>query len=137
MNDMPNTAKRELEKLEEIISPFMKKASKYALFSFPLVTFSVINLFLLLFAASDQQYSATTIVIFAVIGAIGLALSKESKLKQREIQKMSSEYIIERIKKSELASDHLKKEYINLVKEQPLLAMQHFITFLKKEDQAN
>jgi hypothetical protein len=137
MNDMPNFVKREIERLEEIISPFLKKASKYALFSLPLISFSVINLFLLLFVTSEQKFTATTITIYAVIGAIGMALSKEAKIQQIEIQNISSDYIIERIKKSELASAHLKKQYIFLVKEEPSMAMQHFITFLKKEDQAN
>ncbi|WP_316571395.1 DUF5392 family protein [Neobacillus sp. YIM B06451] len=137
MNDVPNSVKREIEKLEEIISPFLKKASKYALFSFPLITLSIFNLFILLFVApnQNQQYSATSIVIFAVIGAIGMAFSKEAKIQRIEIQNISTDYMIERIKKSELVSEHLKKEYSSLIKDQPSMAMQHFIAFLKKEHQ--
>ncbi|WP_409274915.1 DUF5392 family protein [Neobacillus sp. SCS-31] len=135
MNDMPNSVKREIEKLEEIISPFLKKASKYALFSFPLITLSIFNLFIILFASPNQQYTATSIVVFAVIGAIGMAFSKEAKIQRIEIQNISADYMIERIKKSELVPEHLKKEYASLIKDQPSMAMQHFITFLKKEHQ--
>ncbi|WP_059173194.1 DUF5392 family protein [Bacillus sp. FJAT-27445] len=135
MNDMPNSVKREIEKLEEILSPFLKKASKYALFSFPLITLSIFNLFILLFVNPNQQYAATPIVVFAVIGAIGMAFSKEAKIQRIEIQNISADYMFERIKKSELVSEHLKKEYSSLIKDQPSLAMQHFIAFLKKEHQ--
>lgn len=136
--DMPNFVKREIEKLEEIIAPLLKKASKYTLFSLPLVFFSTINLFVLLFFSPTGQFEAIPIFICAAIGAIGMALSKEAKIQRVEIQSISSDYIIERIKKSEIASDRLKKEYISLVQKQPLLSTHHFITFLQKEvNQAN
>ncbi|OCA90706.1 hypothetical protein A8F94_02180 [Bacillus sp. FJAT-27225] len=136
MVDVPNFVKREIEKIDELVSPFLKKASQYALFSFPLIIFSIMNLSLLLFFSPQQQDASIPIIIYAVMGAIGLALSKEAKIQRMEIQTIRSNYMIERIKKSEAAPEPLKKHYISLIKDQPIMAMQHFITFLKKENEA-
>ncbi|WP_080848545.1 DUF5392 family protein [Cytobacillus gottheilii] len=131
--EMPAFIKKELEKLEEKIQPVMKKASKYVLFSYPLIFISIMNLFLVLFGMTTTENAALTIMIYAIIGAVGMALSKEGKLLRKDILKRTAEYIIERINKSEDASESLKNKYIMLVKGQPFLLIQHFIEFLKEE----
>jgi TRAP-type C4-dicarboxylate transport system permease large subunit len=131
--DVPAFVKRELEKLEEKITPIMKKASKYMFISYPLIFISVLNLFLVLFGMATPENAALTVVVYAVIGAVGMALSKEGKLLRKDTLKRTADYIIERINKSEDASESMKKKYIMLVKGQQILLIQHFIEFLKEE----
>jgi uncharacterized protein (DUF927 family) len=130
---MPSNIKREIEQLQKILSPLMKKISKYAFWTMPLMGISIMNLVYLLFFGQVTRESIPAVIIFAVIGALGFALFKEVKLQQKELQKLSSIYIIERINKSEIATDNQKKEYISLIKEQPeSKAMSHFINFLMR-----
>ncbi|MBT2755523.1 YwnF family protein [Mesobacillus foraminis] len=136
MDQMPSNIKREIEQLQKILSPLMKKISKYAFWTMPLMGISIMNLGYLLFFGQVTRESIPAVIIFAVIGALGFALFKEVKLQQKELQKLSSIYIIERINKSEIATDYHKKEYISLIREQPeSKAMSHFINFLMEEDQ--
>ncbi|UOE53196.1 YwnF family protein [Bacillus sp. CMF12] len=131
--DMPNFVKRELEQLEEKVSPIMKKASRYIFWSTPLIILSLINLMTLIFTVQDEKTSPLTILIYAIIGALGFALSKEGKHQQLEIQKLSSQYIKERITKSQWASEPNKKRYQALINENPRKAVPYFIQFLKEE----
>ncbi|SET21675.1 hypothetical protein SAMN05216389_10718 [Oceanobacillus limi] len=135
MTDMPAVVRKEVEKLEETLSPFMKKVSKYAFWSFPLITFSVINLFFLLFFVPSEERVLAVLIFYAVLGAFGMALSKEAKLQRKEIQKKSSDYIIKRMNKSDIVPDDRKEDYIARVRTQPLRSVEHFIKFLKEEDQ--
>ncbi|OMF60861.1 hypothetical protein BK139_08290 [Paenibacillus sp. FSL R5-0490] len=131
--DMPNFVKRELEQLEEIVSPIMKKASRYIFWSTPLIILSLINLMTLFFTVQDEKTSPAAILIYAIIGALGFALSKEGKHQQLEIQKMSLQYMKERISKSRFASDPIKTRYQALINENPRKAVPYFIQFLKEE----
>ncbi|URM31085.1 YwnF family protein [Cytobacillus firmus] len=131
--DMPNFVKRELEQLEEIVSPIMKKASRYIFWSTPLIILSLINLMTLFFTVQDEKTSPAAILIYAIIGALGFALSKEGKHKQLEIQKLSLQYMKERISKSQWASDPIKARYQALINENPRKAVPYFIQFLKEE----
>lgn len=134
MADVPVFVKREMEKLHEIVGPLMKKASKYSLWSLPLISISVVNLIFLLFFLPEEYKSATTIIVFAIVGAFGLALSKEAKFQKKEIHKLSTDYIVKRINNSNILEEQYKKKYISLVTSQPLQAMHHFIQFLKEEN---
>ncbi|MBN6886284.1 uncharacterized protein DUF5392 [Cytobacillus horneckiae] len=131
--EMPAFVQKEMEKLNEKISPFMKKASRYALFSFPLIVFSIMNLVILIFAVPYDENMWITVGIYAVLGAVGMALSKESKIRRKEIEKMSMDYIIERINKSEHASEQMKTKYVTLIKEKPITALAQFTAFLQEE----
>jgi nucleoid-associated protein YejK len=133
-NNLPNFIKREIEQLHKIVTPLMKKVSKYSLWTFPLITISLFNLFFLLFITPQNEYTMLSIAIYALIGALGMALSKEAKIHQREVHKVGSDYMVERINKSEIVSENRKKEYIALIKEQPLRKLTHFIEFLSEED---
>lgn len=131
MNDIPPFVKREVDKLEETVEPIAKKAAKYSFWSFPLIVFSVINLFFLLFIM--QQNNLIVMTFYAAIGAIGLALSKEVRHQRKELIKRTREYIIKRIHQSEEVSSEVKNKYIRLVKEHPLRSFQYFIEFLEEE----
>ncbi|WP_377558942.1 DUF5392 family protein [Ornithinibacillus salinisoli] len=137
MTDMPAFVKKEIEKLNDFLSPFVKKVSKYAFWSLPLITFSIVNLFFLLFLIPSEDRMLVALIFYAILGAFGMALSKEAKLQRKEIQKISSDYIIERMKKSDLVSDRFREDYIKRVINQPVRAMDHFVKFLEEEDRLN
>lgn len=133
MTDMPSFVKKEVDKLNETISPFIKKVSKYSFWAFPLIAISLINLFLSLFVMPETS-TTVSLILFAVMGAIGFALSKEAKYQRKEILKVSEAFIIKRIKKSTAVEDMIKDRYIQQVKQQPLFAINHFIRFLEEEN---
>lgn len=132
MTEMPNFIKREMEQLHEIIKPLAKKVSKYTFWAFFLVVLSFVNLAFLLFFNPELQ-SMAILVLFAIIGAFGLALYKEAKHQKREIHRQSAAYIIKRIQKSDIVSTGYQKRYIRLIKAQPVHMMQYFIRFLEEE----
>lgn len=113
----------------------MIKTSKYMFWSFPLITISLFNLGFLLFFIPFTNESIPSLVIYAILGAIGFALAKEAKFKKKEIEEISSNYIIERIKKSDVVTEGRQQDYISRLKEQPRLAMHYFIEFLNEEKQ--
>ena len=78
-----------------------------------------------------------TIILYAVLGALGMALSKEAKHQRKEIQKISTDYVISRIEKSDMASPSLKRKYTEMVKESPVLAINYFVKFLEAENREN
>ncbi|MGM8216704.1 DUF5392 family protein [Bacillaceae bacterium W0354] len=134
MPNIPNFVKREIDKLEKLTKPVTKKAYKYIFWSYPLIFISVINLIVILFFTPGRELFNGSIIFFAVLGALGFALSKEAKHQRKEILKLSSDYMVSRIKNSEVVSEHLKNQYVSLVKQQPSRSLQHFIEFLKKEN---
>lgn len=134
-SDLPVFIQRELEKIHEKLVPIMKRAAKYTLWSFPLIGMSIFNVaFQLLFVPADMR-SLFVLILFSVAGALGFALSKEAKFQKRQIRKLSSEFMVERIISSENATEESKSRYVALVKSQPVHAVQHFVEFLKKENQ--
>ena len=137
MANIPPFIQRELEKLNELITPLMKKASKYGFWSLPLILISVFNLVTILFFIPDRQNMVLTIILYAVLGALGMALSKEAKHQRKEIQKISTDYVISRIEKSDMASPSLKRKYTEMVKESPVLAINYFVKFLEAENREN
>lgn len=135
MTDVPKHIQKEMEKLQEVLSPLLVKVSKYSLWMFPLIGISLFNLLFLVFFVPINQNTAPIILLFAVLGAVGMALLKEVKLHQKEIHQLSRQYMIERIKNSEIATDQHKTEYIQLIKGQSLTQIYNtFIQFLKEED---
>jgi hypothetical protein len=133
ITDMPSFIKKEVDKLNETIAPFIKKISKYSFWAFPLIVFSLINLLFMLVIMPDTR-TTFALVIYAVMGAFGFALSKEVKFQRKEVMKISEDFILKRIKKSNTVEDSVKTRYIKLIKEQPAFAMNHFIRFLEEEN---
>ena len=125
---------KEVEQLQEKLSPFTKKVSRYMFWSLPLIAVSVFNLGFMLFTDPVTREALPMLGIYALIGAIGMALSRETKLKRKEMQKVGAEYAIERIQKSEVVSSYRKEEYIERIKAQPLAMMAQFIQFLSEEE---
>ncbi|SEM21649.1 hypothetical protein SAMN05192533_101453 [Mesobacillus persicus] len=135
MKDLPNHIKKEIDKLQEVLHPISKKITRYSIWTFPLIAVSIFNLAGLFLFGQVNQESAPMILFLAIMGAIGMALYKEIKIQRKEIKKLSAEYMVERIKNSEVANEYRKKEYIALIQEQSINKMiAHFIHFLNEED---
>ncbi|MCC3357311.1 DUF5392 family protein [Bacillus sp. REN16] len=133
--NLPGFITKELNQLHKKIAPIMMKTSKYMFWSFPLITISLINLVFLLFFIPFTDEAIPSLLIYAILGAIGFALSKEAKFKKKEMEVISSEYIISRIKKSDAVTSERQLDYISRLQNQPELALHLFIEFLNEEDQ--
>lgn len=134
MSGFSESIKREIGNIQKLILPLAKKTSKYMLLTFPLIGIAVINLLFLLFFTSKENDVYMMMIIYAIIGAVGFALLKETKINKKEIQNIGVKYIEDRIKKSGVLTDDRKNKYIHLVKESPVMAMEHFVKFLQEEE---
>lgn len=131
---MPSYVEREMEIITERVKPLLKKSSTYSFIAVPISMVSLINLFFLLIYNGVNKEVMGSLIVFAVLGAIGIALFKESKFLQKEIQQISNKYIMERITKSEYVLDYQKREFIALIKEKPILGFNTFVHFLEEEN---
>ena len=133
-NSFPENIQKELEHIQKLIMPLAKKTSRYLFLTYPLIGIAVLNLVILLFFSPRENHIYPMLFVYAVIGAIGLALLKETRINKKEIQKIGILYIIDRIKKSGFVTEEKKVRYIRLVSERPVLAMENFVKFLQEED---
>ncbi|MCA1024737.1 MULTISPECIES: DUF5392 family protein [Cytobacillus] len=131
--DMPVFVKKEIELLNERLAPTMRVASRYSLFSFPLVVFSIMNIIIVLFTMPMDENTWITLLIYSILGAVGMALSKESKIRRKAIEKISVDYMIQRINESKIATEQMKKRYIIIINEKPVMALAQFMEFLREE----
>src|SRR5690625_7419351 len=99
---MPRFIAKELKELQKITEPITKKVSKYMFWSFPLIAVSVFNLLITLFVIPNDERTLISLLIYAVLGAVGLALHKEVKLQSKEIQKKSDDFAMKSVKTSEV-----------------------------------
>jgi len=133
-NSFPEYIKKEIEAIQNLILPVARKTSKYMLWTFPLLTISLVNLVYLLAFTPKTEDTVGSLVLFAILGALGMALWKETKLNKKEIEKIGLVYIVDRIQKSRVVSEDRKNYYLKKVKEQPVEAMTNFIKFLQEEN---
>ncbi|MFD1361804.1 DUF5392 family protein [Lentibacillus salinarum] len=132
---MPSFIEREMEIIDELVKPKLKKSSKYMFVAIPLLTISIINLFFMLVINGYNQDMMIALGIYALLGAIGAALYKESRHVNKEIRQIGMEHIIQRIKSSEHVNDYTKDHYINHIKAKPKFGLQTFFNFLSEEQQ--
>ncbi|WP_138416758.1 DUF5392 family protein [Aquibacillus sediminis] len=131
---VPKHVQKELENIQELIHPIIKKRSLYVLLSIPLLIVSVFNIIFLLFFTDYNQQIFALLIVYGLLGAIGLALRKESKYKKEQIKQLSNQYMIERIKKSHILSEQRKQDYTQKIKQHPIAAFTHFVQFLSEEE---
>ena len=136
-NSFPENIKKELDAINKLVMPLAKKTTRYMFWTFPLIGVSVINTIYLLFMGTKGTEMYVLLFIYALLGSIGLALLKETKINKKEIERIGVRYILERIRRSSIISDERKNYYIYSVKEQPLHAMENFVKFLQEEDRMN
>lgn len=132
MNEQSPFIKKEMEKIQAKIAPLLKKNFFYTIISLPLIVFSLFNLFILIFQTADR--SVLSIIVFALCAAIGMALIKETKYNNKEIQSKSFAYIEKRIKASENINEYSKKHYLDRLYKQPFQSMEIFFEFLLQEE---
>lgn len=132
---MPSFIERELEIIDELVKPKLKKSSKYMFIAIPLLSISIINLFFMLIITGYSQDMMIALGIYALLGAIGAALYKESRHVNKEIRQIGMDHMIKRIKNSEHVNDYTKDKYINHIKAKPKFGLQTFFNFLSEEQQ--
>ncbi|GAE28480.1 hypothetical protein JCM9140_4722 [Halalkalibacter wakoensis JCM 9140] len=125
---------KELETIQKRVAPFMKKSSIFSFVSIPLISFSFINLFILLFQVGITQELAVFTLLITIVGALGAALFKESIHYNKKALKVSMDYIVERISKSETMLEGAKENYLKKVHTQPIHVFTTFNEFLQHEE---
>lgn len=136
-NSFPENIKKEIDAINKLVMPLAKKTSKYMFWTFPLIGVSIINIIYLLFMEDRGNDLYVMLFIYALMGAVGLALLKETKINKKEIERIGLRYILERIRRSSIISDDRKNYYIHSVKEEPVHAMENFVKFLQEEERMN
>ncbi|MDQ0159385.1 DUF5392 family protein [Alkalibacillus salilacus] len=126
--------KQGFSEMESYLSPILKKSIIYSMIAFPLITISVFNLIYLLTTTSINQDTAIIIGVLAVLGAVGMALFKESMHHNRSLQQQSLNYIYKRIQQSETVPAQAIERYIRDLKANPGRAYQTFQAFLQHEE---
>ncbi|GAB4073848.1 hypothetical protein GCM10028778_13510 [Barrientosiimonas marina] len=133
--NMPQFIEKELEAIDELVKPQLNKSTKYMMIAIPFLIISIINLFIMLVITGYQSDMLLSLGIYALLGAIGAALFKESRHVNKEIRQIGMDHIIQRIKSSELVNDYMKDQYINEIKAKPRSSLQTFFNFLSDEHQ--
>ncbi|MDQ0256858.1 hypothetical protein J2S74_004280 [Evansella vedderi] len=129
----PLYIKKEFEEMKKLTAPIVRRYSIYSFISAPLVIFSAINLYFLLFH-STWTSEIPLLIIYGVLGAIGLALFKESTFQSKQVFKMGYHYMINRMKESKYLYDYRKERYLQLINQNPVDAVNIFREFLKEEE---
>ncbi len=133
-NNMSEHVRKEIEAIQRLILPLARKSSRYMFWTVPLIGISVVNLIYLLFFAPEFMDRRFPVILYAFLGALGMALYREIKLNKREMEKISVQYMINRVKQSSFLGDDRKKYYIHLVEKMPVEAWDYFIRFLQEEE---
>ncbi|WP_043929764.1 DUF5392 family protein [Bacillus sp. EB01] len=133
-NNIPRYYKKEIEKIETIVQPLLKTATRYSVISVMLLVFSIINLIPLVLFARKIEGTFIAIGIYALMAAVGAALRKEVKFKRVEILNKSNDYMVRRIEKSTLVPEDSKSRFIKEIKKHPKMGLNVFLNFLKEEE---
>ena len=99
----------------------------------PLILFSLANLFALLINHGFNRDMWLTLLVFTILAAIGMAFSKESKSLQRKFNEKVIIILSSELRKVIIVPEFKKKEFVNLIKKQPVLGFNTFIKFLEEE----
>ncbi len=132
--NVPNYIRKELEEIQHRVKPLLKKSAGFSFVSIPLVGFSLVNILFLLFIQEAQAIATPFLILFAVSGAVGMALFKESRIQNKEIHVKGIQYMSERINSSTFVSDDNKDLYIRQIQSEPALALKTFCEFLSQEE---
>lgn len=130
----PLYIKREFEKLNMRLVPLMRKTIFLGAFSVPLITFSFIGLYFLFVMTSFSSDMAIGIGVFALAGAFGMALFRESLHKGKEMRHTSLVYMKERVANSERLPEETKLRYVKQLQMYPAKSYETFVRFLQHEE---
>ncbi|KMK76908.1 YwnF family protein [Alkalihalobacillus pseudalcaliphilus] len=129
----PEFIQREIQLIQEHIAPMLKKSLGFSFISFPLIGFSIINIFFLVAIVPDTAPKMIPIIIYAILGALGFALLKESSIKNKEVHRTGIAFMKKRIETSTDVIDDVKKRYIKSLEQKPQQAINVFCEFLTYE----
>ncbi|WP_096187890.1 DUF5392 family protein [Evansella halocellulosilytica] len=132
LDHLSSYTKKEVEKLQTDLAPLVKRSAILTFISFSMLSIAIVNLFLFIFGMGNNDF--VIIFAFSLLGALGMALYKETIYKNKEIQTTSIEYIKKRMVKSTLVPEDTKDQYIEKVNKDPMTAFQTFCDFLSKEE---
>lgn len=126
--------RKEFEKMHEKIKPIYLRSLIYAIVSAPLFSFSIVNMYFILFNLEGNYSVGLPLTLFSVIAAFSVALFVEALHKNKEIKKTSVEFIKDRIILSKFMDDDRKEGYLKKVESNPKEAFKIFVDFLVHED---
>ncbi len=128
--------KEELIRMQNELAPYVKKSMAFSLIAVPLIVFSSINLYVLLFGNVGET-SLEILIFLAFLAALGTALLVESIHLNKEMVQKGIDYMINRIKTSEMLSDAARERYVDAIKNDERRAYQIFYDFLQHEERLN
>lgn len=126
--------RREFEKMHEKIKPIYLRSLIYAIVSAPLFSFSIVNMYYILFNLEGNYSVGLPLTLFSIIAAFSVALFVEALHKNKEIKKTSVEFIKDRIIMSKYMDDDRKEGYLKKVESNPKEVFKVFVDFLIHED---
>ncbi|PMC37954.1 hypothetical protein CJ195_10175 [Bacillus sp. UMB0899] len=132
--NIPRYVEREIEEIQKLTLPIMKKTRKYSFLAVLIIPISILNLLSLVFFTPFSQEMFISTLIFAAIGALGFAFQKEVRYSMKEIQKVSISYMKERVEKSRALDLHRQRHYIELLTNHPTRTLNIFQQFLEEEN---
>ncbi len=132
LDKFPAYARIELEKIQLLVAPLVKKSTMYRIVSILLMSVSFTNLAFILWG--ETNYTMIALGVFSVLAAIGMALYKEAVYQNREIQKTSLEYIKGRMQRSTTLPQVTRDHYMEQIDIEPRNAIPMFFEFLNKEE---
>ncbi|MCD8510436.1 MAG: YwnF family protein [Bacillus sp. (in: Bacteria)] len=118
--------------MKKLTAPIVRKYSIYSFASASLILFSVINLYFLFFHTNWAQ-EITMLIVYGVVGALGLALFKESSFQSKRVFKLGYHYMVNRMRESTHLYDYRKERYLQLINKNPMEAINIFREFLMEE----
>lgn len=132
--NIPRYVEREIEEIQKLTLPIMKKTRKYSFLAILIIPISILNLLSLVFFTPWSKEMFISTLIFAGIGALGFALQKEVRYSVKEIQKITIAYMKERVEKSKVMELHRQRHYIELLTTHPTRTLNIFQQFLEEEN---
>ncbi len=133
LDKLPPYIRAEFEKIQAITSPLVKKGFLFTIVSILMMSFSMANLYGLIFHVTADR-KTLMILACALIGAIGMALYRETIYQNEEIRRTSIAYIKTRIKESKAIPAETKETYLEKITREPVNAFMTFTEFLSREE---
>jgi hypothetical protein len=133
---MPGYIAREFEEIQKRTLPILKKTRKYMFLAFLIIPISIMNLVGLVFHTPWSQEMFISTLIFAVFGALGFAFQKEVRYSVKEVHRITTTYMKERVEKSRVLDVQRQQHYLQLLHTQPKQTSEIFQRFLEEENRS-
>lgn len=135
-NQFPPFIQQEMDKILEKIRPLMKKISLYYMIGLPMLIVGALNMIMPFINPSAMFETYILPIIYALIAAIGLALFRESRFLRKQMHLIGKNYMIERVKRSQIVEEHVKKKYVERLAKPLKMDLPLFFNFLTEENRS-